>query len=348
MKNLESSLNEKEIFLLHYLHHRKIAWKIDQPVKDLFSDYREAISKLKKSGYLSEDNHSAFLDEMSISDLKNILKSISLPVSGKKAELIERIIKHTTPEQRANICPDLYYALSPAGKAVDESYKASKKALQNNLKEKVFSEIKSQSYEQAALAKAAVYSKETMPPGIGVDWSDTENIRENSQKEQNLIREYDFSDLSNSNDYKELLFQTLYYDNEIEHNLISSIKKFVMPCAEKIICPDIENFFQNKGYSPNEEEKVYTYLLTKRFNAFQLNMQKTLKSSKYRPLPKGDFYLSNQTISLWKKLKEDREEFANLSKLEIDGFPKTLRTFQIHKDKNDDKYKLWISYKDNR
>ena len=32
-------LNEKEIFLLHYLYGRKIAWKIDDPVKSLFKDF---------------------------------------------------------------------------------------------------------------------------------------------------------------------------------------------------------------------------------------------------------------------------------------------------------------------
>lgn len=204
------SIGDKEIFLLHYLHHRKLEWKIDPPVKELFSDYEETISNLKQYGYLKDDDHSYFLEEMNVSDLKKILRDLSLPLSGKKAELIEKIINHTTPEERALICPDLYYVLTPKALDLDNDYIKQRRQQNNGLKELVFNEIASGNYEQASLVKAKTYSGCVIAPGIGIDWSDTERIKEFSLNEQNRLREYDFSDLNNSPEFTECLFQTLF------------------------------------------------------------------------------------------------------------------------------------------
>lgn len=340
-----SELNEKEIFLLHYLHHRKIEWGIDQPVRALFDDCEQAISRLKQKGYLADDDHSAFLEEMTVANLKAILKEYSLPVSGKKNELVKRIRENTTPEQRAGICPDLYYILSLAGKEIDEDYKRGQKEKKETLKGKILEKIQSGNYEQAVLVMAEAYSKELIPPGIGVDWSDTEKVIESSKKERSLLRKCDFSDLQNTKKYKELLFRTLYYDNLIEHNLFESIKKIIIPCGIIIACSDLDEFFKKKGYEPNELEKVYTYLSTKQFNIFQTSMQSTSSIPDYKFMGTGMFNLSDSTIAFWKKKREDTKEFNELSGLNIEGFPKTLHTFQLHKEGNDEKYREWIKYK---
>lgn len=339
------SIGEKESFLIHYLHHRKLEWKIDQPVKNLFDNYQKVISDLKKLGYLMDDDHSFFLEEMHMADLKAILKKLSLPVSGKKSDLIERITKNTTSEERAVICPDLYYVLTECGLKVEEEYINSKKEQNAALKEDIFNKIKAGMYEEASLAKADAYSKEVIPPGIGVDWSDHVSVKAAAKREQEFIRQYDFSDLNNSNNYKETLFQILYFDNEIGNNLIASIEKFVNACDEKMNCQDLDRFFHSKGYLPSETEKVFVYLDTKRFNVFQQNMKNISQSEKHCPLPKGEFHVSNQTISLWRKLREDKVEFERLAKLGIEKFPKTFQTFQKHKDKNDGKYQAWINCK---
>ena len=290
-------LDEKKSFLLHYLHHRKIEWEIDKSVQALFDDYKRVISDLRKYGYLMDDNHSFFLEEMNVTDLKTISKSLSLPAFGKKIDLIERIVNNTTPEERAAICPDLYYVLTPSGLKVDEEYTKNKRTQNILLKDNMFKDIQSKMYEQTALTKSNAYSKEVIAPGIGIDWSDTEAMKKHAQLEQQLLREYDFSDLDNSDDYKEILFQILYYDNEIEHNLLASIEKFITTCEEKINCPDLEIFFQNKGFFPSESKKIFVYLDTKRFNIFQQNMRRILKNEKYFPLPKGEFHVSDKTIN---------------------------------------------------
>ena len=331
-------LNEKEIFLLHYLRNRKIEWKIDEPVKDLFENYNLTFSKLKQNGYLKDDKHTYFLETMNTAKLKEILKLLSLSVSGGKRDLIERIITYTTEIKRAEICPDLYYVLTEKALIIDEEFIAKTKAKNTMLKESMYQEIKEGNLIKASLLKASDYAKRPMPPGIGIDWNDTEHVIETSQKQIDIINEFDFTDLKNSNPYINLLKKTLYYDSEIENQSYNSIEKFIIPFEETLNCPDLDDFFQRKTYLPSEIHKVFVYLDTKRFNVFQLHQQKFFKNEKYQPLPAGEFKVTYNSISLWKEF----DEYKMLSQKGISGFPKTFQTFQKHKHSNSEKYKNWI------
>lgn len=332
-------LTDKERFLLHYLRNRQIKWGIDEPVKKLFGSYGRAIQNLKDSDYLVDDDHSYFLENSSIPVLKAILKDLALPVVGKKKELIDRIKENTTEAQRKKICPDLYYVLAEKGIDIDEQYKAAKKAENATLKENVKQKIEDGNFIQASLEKGKSYSKAVIAPGIGVDWTDTNEIQRRSEVQQERLKNYDFSDLKNSEPYKDLLLKTLYYDIEIEHNLYMSISNIVLQSEEKLNCPALDRFFIEKEFMPSELNKVFVYLDTKRYNAFQINMRKTLKKEKYSPLPAGKYKVDDRTIERWKELREYKE----LSIKDIAGFPKTFETFQKHKEQNSDKYKSWIN-----
>lgn len=261
-------------------------------------------------------------------------------MSGKKADLIERIIENTTPEERTAICPDLYYVLTERGLKVDEEYIKGQKEKNIQLKATIIEKIKARQYELSYIEMAKAYQKEPIPPGSGIDWNDIDCVRNLARKEQVRLRTFDFSDLNNTELYKEFLFQVLYYDVQIEHNLFASITAISPPNEEKISCPALETFFEKKAFSPTEVKKVFTYLVTKRFNHLQLSMRETLRNDKYTPLPNGEFNISDDTISLWKAMKE----FEELAKLEIPGFPKTFQTFQKHKEKNDEKYQFWLNF----
>lgn len=338
LERCEEPISEKEIFLLHYLHGRKIEWKIDNPVKDLFDDYNITFSSLKERGYLIDDEHSYFLETMNISQLKEILRNRSLSLSGKKAELIQRIISDTSEAERMEICPDLYYVLTEKALKLDKEYRKKQKNLNASLKETMKHNISSGNYNKAVLEKAANFSARVLPPGIGVDWNDTETILQNSSKELKRIKEYDFADLKNSNSYKLSLINALYYDVEIEHNLYKSITEFVIPTGEFILCDELDTFFMKKGFMPDECHKVFVYLDTKRYNQFQVHMRDLLKDEKYKPLPPGQFKLADSTLNYWKEFSE----YKSLSEKGIENFPKTFQTYQKHKNNNSEKYKTWI------
>jgi len=335
---ISDELNNKERFLLHYLRNRKVSWKIDEPVKNLFDDYESTLFKLRQNGYLQDDEHSYFLEVANIEDLKSILRTLSLPVSGKKSELIERILTNTTEEQRSKICTDVYYVLSAKGILLDEEYKAQRKQESTSLKESMQQKISNGEFLEASLIMGENYSNQVISTGIGMDWSNQDSIKMHSKAKIERIEKYDFSDLKNSAEYINLIKKVLYYDSEIEHNLFKSISTFILPFGELIQCPDLDVFFKRKGYTPSEICKVYVYIDTKRYNAFQSHMRDFLKKDNYKPLPNGEFKVADSTLAFWKEF----DEFKTLSQKEIPGFPKTFQTFQKHKHMNSDKYKSWL------
>lgn len=333
-------LTDKERFLLHYLRNRQISWGIDAPVKKIFGDYARVIQDLKHDGYLIDDDNSYFLETKSVAELKNILKELSLSQIGKKDELIKRIKAHTSNTQREKICSELYYVLTDKGIAEEKKYWVQKKNSDSRLKETVYNKISNGNFVEASQKIGEVYSKAIIPPGIGIDWNDKERIDLRTKAELDRIKEYDFSDLENSYSFIEILTKILYYDKTIEHNLQSSITQFISLTDESLHCKDLDNFFQEKNYTPSESDKLFVYLDTKRYNAFQNNMRTLLKKSQYKPLPKGVFNISDSTILFWK----EHQIYTLLMSKNIEGFPKTFNTYQKHKEKNSEKYQSWLTH----
>lgn len=331
-------LSDKEKFLLHYLRNRQIKCGIDESVKKSFGNYEQAINNLKQSGYLVADNHSYFLEILSTSDLKAMLKDLTLPVLGKKQELIDRIKENTTEDQREQICPDLYYVLTEKGINIAEQYKAAKKAKSTVLKENILTLIRCSDYKGAVFYMCEAYSMEIIPPGIGTDWSNKEQIWNNQEIMLNQIKEIDWHDLNNSEAFKYALIKCLYYDWLIEHELWRSIELFINETNELLNCDSLSEFFKQNEYEPSENQIWYTYLTTKRYNLYQANLRKTLKDQSYKCLPPGEFNINKSLIDLWK----DYKEFDLLAAKSINDFPKTFETFQKHKTQNSDKYNIWI------
>lgn len=205
-------LSDKEVFLLHYLRNRQIKWGIDEPVKKLFESYGQVIYNLEQSGYLITDDHSFFLETLNISDLKAILRDMALPVVGKKKELIDRIKESTTEDQRKKICPDLYYVLSEKGIDIDEQYKVAERTIRTVLKENILNLIECSNFKGAVFCMCEAYSQEIIPPGIGADWNNKEQMWNNQEKMLNQIMEIDWQDLNNSEAFKYTLIKCLYYD----------------------------------------------------------------------------------------------------------------------------------------
>ncbi|MGO5052987.1 SAP domain-containing protein [Lachnospiraceae bacterium LCP25S3_G4] len=77
--------------------------------------------KLISEGYFVEATPNEKLDALKVPELKEILVALSKPVSGKKAELIDRIIENAESDLIEKYCPDRLYVLSAEGqKFLDE------------------------------------------------------------------------------------------------------------------------------------------------------------------------------------------------------------------------------------
>jgi len=333
------NLSNKERFLLHYLRNRQVDWGIDKPVMKLFEHCGRIIQDLKYAGYLIDDDYSYFLEVMDLPKLKALLKAMSLPTSGCKAELISRIKLNTSDIQRRAICSDLYYVLSESGLLEAEKYFSETKTRNQKLKNDLLLLIKKGMFKDAVYCMCESYEKEVIPPGIDTDWSDKESIWNSQQKGLALIKNYNWADLKNTDEFKQLLIRCMFFDSLIEHNLSKTIDLFLTDTTESLYCISLSTMFEKYDYTPTEPEKWFTYLDTKRYNAHQINMRNLLGKEEYRPLPDGEFNINESTIEHWK----DIQEFDELLKKDIDAFPKTFQTFQKHKQQNSDKYRTWIS-----
>ncbi len=75
-----------------YMHY---SWDIEEPV--------QFHTQLIEQGYLIEMTLEQKIFHLKVADLKNILKSHNLPVSGKKQELIQRVLEHVDLNSITNI-----------------------------------------------------------------------------------------------------------------------------------------------------------------------------------------------------------------------------------------------------
>lgn len=81
-------------------------------------DYAAASKKLFSYGYLAFAGTDIKLAKQNVSDLKSFLAGHALPVSGRKAALIQRILENSTEEDIDAAFHEEYFALTPAGKSL--------------------------------------------------------------------------------------------------------------------------------------------------------------------------------------------------------------------------------------
>lgn len=70
---------------------------------------------LISEGYFCEATEESKLSALKVSDLKAILKQLEQSTTGKKDELIKRILQYATPEIISNACQDNLYELTEKG-----------------------------------------------------------------------------------------------------------------------------------------------------------------------------------------------------------------------------------------
>ena len=88
-------LSLKEVFTLDYFYNKPIdAILPDYKLSEIGSDYKSTLKKLIINGYLRKSTLYEELERLTISELKNILKSKQLKISGKKSILLERTVSN--------------------------------------------------------------------------------------------------------------------------------------------------------------------------------------------------------------------------------------------------------------
>lgn len=121
-KITRNGLNVSDILMLSYIHNFHTGVNAFQQFwKYRYSaDAEKIIQKLLDLGYAKIAPYEITLSHKTVSELKDILKENDLPVSGKKTDLIVRIINKISDMALREYCTPMYYELTDLGKKVEQ------------------------------------------------------------------------------------------------------------------------------------------------------------------------------------------------------------------------------------
>ena len=131
----------------------------------------QAIKRFIDEGMLTQADLNAQLDyKFKATELKDLLKQRSLPVSGRKEDFINRLVQ-TDPEgmKRAVAGPQILLC-SERGQQIAENYLATEKTKRLEMEGQVLEYLKRRKFKEASVAVAAYEATQVFPRGMGIDW----------------------------------------------------------------------------------------------------------------------------------------------------------------------------------
>jgi len=165
----------------------------DSPTRYRDADYWEAALKEKPAKVIEQFIKEEMLEPAELpellnykfkaSDLKSILKEKGLKVSGRKEELIQRLIDNDAKAMfEATKDIDLYRCTA-AGMQLAESYLQREKAKREAAEQEVLNLLAREEYSKAVRVVTQYEAAQVFPRGLGIDWksydetSDVESLK---------------------------------------------------------------------------------------------------------------------------------------------------------------------------
>lgn len=105
------------------------------------------------------------------SDLKPLLKERGLKVSGRKPELIERLVAADQAGMSAMVADMEVYECSPEARSVAEQYKLDQAHRRAAVEDKVLTHLRAREFEAASRTVAEFEAGQVFQRGLGMDWS---------------------------------------------------------------------------------------------------------------------------------------------------------------------------------
>ena len=105
-----------------------------------------------------------------INELKDMLKKRDLPVSGRKEEMIERLVQADPDGMRKAVAELSLLKCTQCGHEIAEQYVEAEKEKRNNAESQVMEYLTKRKFREASLAVAAYEAEQVFPRGMGIDW----------------------------------------------------------------------------------------------------------------------------------------------------------------------------------
>jgi len=165
--------NAHLLLLSKFLHPRTLddfatsdAWKTV-----LGENPHQAIKRFLDQGVLMQADLRAQLDyKFKAVELKEMLKKRGLSVSGRKGDLIQRLIQADPQGMKQAVSGLTVLICSEQGREIAENYLANEKAQRRNVEQQVMGYLRQRKFKDASIAVAAYEAQQVFPRGIGIDW----------------------------------------------------------------------------------------------------------------------------------------------------------------------------------
>ncbi len=160
----------------------------NQSWKDaLETDPFTLIEKLKTAGLvtpLTPKYHAKIMLDAftTVAQLKEALEKTGAKKTGKKSDLIDRLIESDEDVTTKLIPEEACWGTTEKGAEIVDNYRLKKKAEKEDLEDKLLAFILDKMHSQAAQLRAEYNSRQVFPPGLGCDWNDW-----NIQRDANIL-----------------------------------------------------------------------------------------------------------------------------------------------------------------
>lgn len=139
----------------------------------LQEDPVRVIRQLRNEGMLIEGDMAARLQCVStLADLREMCRRAGLPVSGRKANLVERIIGSDPASARSATSAVVVFQCTERGRVAAAKYLDNAKSKRDDAERQVFFLLRQRRFREASVLVAAYESAQVFPRGIGIDWSE--------------------------------------------------------------------------------------------------------------------------------------------------------------------------------
>lgn len=165
--------NAHLLILSKFLHPNSIDEfaKADYWNNALGENAKQAIKRFLDEGMLLQANLEGQLDyKFKATELKNMLKERGLKVSGRKDELITRLIQADPENMKKSVQGTTIVLCSEKGRVIAEQYLSDELAKRARLNEQIREYLSQHKFKEASLAVASFEAQQVFPRGLGINW----------------------------------------------------------------------------------------------------------------------------------------------------------------------------------
>jgi len=185
-------------------------------------------------------------------------------------------------------------------------------------------------------------------------WENWSTVWESDSRYLRYLELENFSDMDNSQEFISAFKAAIFIDQLFCFRDFWAIDTVRMSTEEIFQSSLLESFLVSKRWTFNCEVRAHIYARTKEHNisakiyndSLRKNKSQSLRPSHIYPIGEYDLGFAEGTpehvVEGRRLLLANIDQYQDMSKYQIEKFPKTFQTFEKHKRANSEKYQEWM------